>query len=290
MKIKETLSSADKRQLFLNQTAVGLFEHIFRDTDPFFDLNYSLCLGYYTVRSANKTVSTIYEQMYETFKELAIEDGHTDILRMTIDMTNEYIGASLIRPKFIDKWTRIYNLLLSNEYDPLKNFEYTEHKDGNNSDTTTYASGVAKVGDNSDTTIYNSNTEDNGNTATHEVTTSTKTNENDVYGFNSAQPVGNDKDTEKTQESLIGTADGNTTHNIQTKTGTDTKNFVISENETKSGTDTKNLSIDEDITKSGRNDIGASLIEAELSLRNTQIFYDIVYRDIDSIATIPLYI
>ena len=74
------------------------------------------------------------------------------------------------------------------------------------------------------------------------------------------------------------------------KTGTETKNFTVSENDIKTGTETKNFTIDETFSKSGRNVAGADLIQAEIEMRVKQIFFDIVYRDIDSVATIPLYI
>lgn len=317
MKMKETLTPEQRTNLFLNGEVVGIFSGLVLPTDPFYDLAHSMCLGYYTVRSANKTVSPIYEQMLEFAKE------NNDVGESNyITLANTLLGSSIIRPKFIKKWLRVYDTLITKQYDPLKSFENTEHKEGNNSDTTTYDTSVGKTGDNTDTITYNSQngrtgnnsdtmtydteTEDNGKTGTKEVTTTDRKNNANVYGFNSSNPVGDTTEGEDTTETIVGNADDNTSHNIQTKTGTekkdyvvdetvaktgtDTKNLTISETENKTGTDTKNFLIDEDITKSGRNATGAELVEAELNLRNTQIFFDIVYKDIDSVATIPLYI
>lgn len=324
MKMKETLTMEEKNNLFINSEVVGIFNGMILPTDPFFDLAHSMCLGYYTVRSANKTVSPIYEQAYEYAKEVLASQGESGEIDKyeVIALTNTLLGSSIIRPKFIDKWLRVYDTLITKQYDALKGFEHTEHKEGNNSDTTTYDTSVGKTGDNTDTVTYNSqngrtgnntdtityntNTEDNGKTGTKETTTTNRENSADVYGFNSASPVGDNTDTENATETVIGNADDNTTHNVQTKTGTetkgyevdetvaktgtDTKNITISETENKTGTDTKNFVIDEDVTKSGRNATGAELVEAELNLRNTQIFFDIVYRDIDSVVTLAIYV
>lgn len=317
MKMKETLTPEQRIKLLLNGEVVGIFSEMILPTDPFFDLAHPMCLGYYTVRSANKTVAPIYEQMLEFVKENS-DVGDDNY----ITIANNLLGSSIIRPKFIDKWLRVYDTLITKQYDALKGFEHTEHKEGNNSDTTTYDNSVGKSGDNTDTVTYNSrngrtgnntdtttydtNTEDNGKTGTKETTTVNRENSADVYGFNSSSPVGDNVDTENSTETVVGSADDNTTHNIQTKTGTETKGYVvdetvektgtdtksisINETETKTGTDTKNFVIDEDVTKSGRNNTGAELVETELNLRNTQIFFDIVYKDIDSVATLSIYI
>ena len=285
MKMKETLTPEQRTSLFLNGEVVGIFSGLVLPTDPFYDLAHSMCLGYYTVRSANKTVSPIYEQMLEFAKENS-DVGESDY----ITFANTLLGSSIIRPKFIEKWLRVYDTLITKQYDALKGFEQTEHKEGNNSDTTTYDTSVGKTGNNTDTMTYDTNIEDNGKTGTKEITTTNRENSADVYGFNSSVPVGDNTDTENATETVVGNADDNTSHNVQTKTGTETKDYVVDETENKTGTDTKNFLIDEDITKSGRNATGAELVEAELNLRNTQIFFDIVYKDIDSVATISIYI
>lgn len=240
VKIKETLTTEQRTNLILNQTVTGIFTELFVETDPFYNLLYPLCLGYYTIRSALKTVSPVYHQ----FAEIS-------------DDPNTAIGKHLIRPKFIDKWTRVYDTLITKQYDPLKDYEYEEHRGGNNSDTTT----------------YNVSIEDNGKTGTKETVTTSRDTSNDVYGFNSSVPVGDDTSTENMTETTEGLANDNTTYNKQDKTGTDAKAFII----------------DEDVTKSARNVSGADLVQSELNLRNKQIFFDIVYADIDSIFALSVY-
>lgn len=283
MKMKETLTNQQKTDMFLNGSIVGLFSGLFIESDPFYSFAHSMCVGYYTVRSANKTVAPIYEQLLEYAQENAsVGDDY-------ITLTNHLLGSTIIRPKFIDKWNRVYETLITQQYNPIDGFEYTEHKGGNNTDITSYDTQDKKTGANVDTTTYNTSTEDNGKTGTKEVTTTNSENYGDTYGFNSSSPVGDTAGAETSTETLVGSADDNTSHNIQTKTGTDTINKNIDETLAKTGQDSKVFTISEDVTKSGRNSSGAELVEAELNLRNTQIFFNIVYSDIDSIATLQIY-
>lgn len=168
MKIKETLTPEDKNNLFINGEVVGIFKYMILPSDAFYDLAYSMCLGYYTVRSANKTVAPIYEQMLEFAKE------NSDVDDNYIAFANTLLGSSIIRPKYIEKWLRIYDALITKQYDVLKGFEHTEHKDGNNSDTTIYDTSVGKTGNNSDTITYNSQNErigNNSDTTTYDTNT-----------------------------------------------------------------------------------------------------------------------
>lgn len=248
--MKETLTAQQKNDLFVNSLVVGMFTDMFTEEDLFFDLAYPICLGYYTVRSANKTVSPIFNQLFDFVRVNELGEDY-------ISIANTLLGSKIIRPKFIDKWTRVYNTLIEQQYNPLDNVDITETKSGYNQDTTT----------------YNSNVENNGKTGTKEVVTTNNENSNDVFGFNSSSPVGDTVDTEKATETTYGNAEDNTTHNLQTKTGSDNTKYDFNES----------------TNRKGRNGSGADLIEAELNVRNTQIFFDIVYRDIDSVATISIY-
>lgn len=285
MKMKETLTAEEKNDMFFKSVAVGIFKDLLTATDAYYRFAHAMCLSYYTVRSANKTVSPIYEQILEFVKE-----SGTVPESEYISTTNRLLATKIIRIKFIDKWNRVYDALSTKQYDVFKDFEHTETKNVIGSDTTVYDINNGRTGTNSDTTTYDTNTEDNGKTGTKETTTTNRENSADVYGFNSASPVGDNAEAENATETVVGNADDNTSHNIQTKTGTEKKDYTVNENVTKSGSDRKSISNDENVTKSGRNTTGAELIEAELNLRNTQIFFDIVFRDIDSVATIPIYI
>ena len=267
MRIKETLTLQDKNNLFVKKDTVGFFVTLFQPTDIFFNLAYPMCLEYYTIRSANKRVAEIYDQILEFVKESSGDES------TYIQTTNELLGTNILRPKFLDKWQRIYNALITEQYNPLNSYEEEDNKTGSENGTTT----------------YNTNVEDNGKTSTKETTTTNIERNDDVYGFNSSSPVGESANNEKTTEELLANADDNTTHNIQTKTGTDNKNITINETESKTGTDSNTLSKNENITRSGRRVSASSLIQEELDLRNKQIFFDIVYKDIDSVLTLSVY-
>ena len=283
MRIKETLTLQDKNNLFVKKDTVGFFVTLFQPTDIFFNLAYPMCLEYYTIRSANKRVAEIYDQILEFVKESSGDES------TYIQTTNELLGTNILRPKFLDKWERIYKALITEQYNPLNSYEEEDNKTGSENGTTTYNTEVGKTGNNTDSTTYNTNVEDNGKTSTKETTTTNIERNDDVYGFNSSSPVGESANNEKTTEELLANADDNTTHNIQTKTGNDNKNITINETESKTGTDSNTLSKNENITRSGRRVSASSLIQEELDLRNRQIFFDIVYKDIDSVLTLSVY-
>lgn len=278
MKLVETLTKQQTIDL-LSGNVVGIFPSMILSEDAFYGKLYELCLGYYTARSGEKTISMTYERFISFIKE-----------NPEIDKSPEELIGALIRGKFLDKWNRVYDVLITSQYDALNNREITEDKTGNNQNKDTHNTTKAKQGTNSDITTYDTNVEDNGKTSMSETTTRNVEDANDVYGFNSSTPVGDSYSNETTSETVVGEADKNTTHNIQTKTGTENKQFGIDESETHTGTDTTDITISEKLVRSGRDGSGAELITEELNLRNTQLFFDIIYADIDSIATLQIYI
>ena len=290
MKIKDTITLTEKSSLFLQSSVVGLFTDMFQSDDVFYSLAYPMCLGYYTVQSANKTVSPVYQQMYEFSREFTKSQGLTDNTDEEIlALVNSKLGSSVIRPKFIDKWNRVYNTLITEQYNALDDYSETETKTANDTDKTTYNITDGKTGTNTDTLTHNVTTEDNGKTATSETTVRAVETANDIYGFNSSVAVGDTATTENNTETVTGEADKNTTQNTQIKTGTESKQIGINETYNKTGTETKEYGVNETRTRTGRHESGADLVEKELNLRNKQIFFDIVYRDIDSVATISIY-
>lgn len=269
MTILETLTKKEQLSLLTESSIVGMFPTMIVVGDPFYDLAYPMCLNYYTSRSASKRVSP----MFKLYKETMADAG--------LSSANLLIGGSVIRPKFIDKWTRVYNALITEQYSPLDDYKETEIKIGNDTDTTTFDITEGKTGNNTDVLTHDVTTESNGKTATNETTTRSS----DVYGFNSSSPVGDTADT----ETVTGNADDNTTENIQTRKGTESKALGINETNKKTGTQTKEFGLNETHTRSGRHTNGADLVKRELDLRNQEIFFDIVFKDIDSIATISIY-
>ena len=228
MKMIETLSIQDKNKMLIQKEVVGIFSEMFKTNDPFYSLAYPICVGYYTSHSGNKPVAPIYQHMLDFIKEKGdiTEDQY-------LTFTNSVLGKDIIRPMFIDKWTRIYNLLSRDDYDPLKSY--------NIKDTITY-----------DTSV---------NTGTKETTQSDNDTNFDTYGFNSETPVGANNTTNKVSETVT----GDINDNKQTKTGTETT------------------------VHDGYDRTPANLVKAELNMRATNIFIDIVYKDIDTVATLLIY-
>lgn len=246
MKLIDSLNSQQKVEILSGQV-VGFFPYMVLSQDAFYEHLYELCLGYYFQRSGEKQISVTYEK----FKMLTEENSN-------ITKSAEQLLGELIRGKFIDKWTRLYNSLVTEKYNVLLSNEITKTKEANNSDNVT----------------FNTSVEDNGSTSSKETISRTTDNDDDVFGFNSSSPVGDTKSKETVEETTEGSADDNTTHNVQTKTGTENRA----------------LGVDETESISGRNVSGADMIEKELDLRTKHLFFDIIYRDIDSIATLQIYI
>lgn len=278
MRLKETLTKQQMVDL-LSGSTVGIFPYIVLSTDLFYNKLYDLCLGYYTARSAEKTISPTYERYIQFIKD-----------NSEITKTPEELMGKLIRGKFLDKWNRVYDVLINSQYDALNNKEYSEIKTGNNQNKDTYNTTNAKEGSNTDTTTFNTKIDDVGSRGTSEVVTRSVETADDVYGFNSVEAVGDTKSNETVNETIVGDKDKNTSQNTQNKTGTESRDFGINESERKTGTDTRDITINEQTVKSGRDDSGAELITKELNLRNTQLFFDIIYADIDSITTLQIYI
>lgn len=303
MKIKETLT---KNELFelVNGSVVGIFPSMILSTDSFYDSLYDLCLGYYLSRSGHKTISPTYRRLrelideyggYELFNTSEDEEFHTlNNKKMYVKQENkdtaEIIIGKLIRAKFLDKWNRIYTSLVSEVYSPLDNFSFTSHKDANNQDVNTHDTIKTKDGNNTDTTTYDTSVEDNGEEARKETITRDNKDSNDIYGFNSTTAVGESITTTDDSEVTVANPEDNTTHNLSTKTGTETKTFGVDESETYTGTDTIDYTVNENETKSGRSKSGAELIQAEIKLRVENVLFNIIYDDIDSIATLQIYI
>ena len=277
MKIHETLTPSQKTDLLLGEV-VGIFETMFVQSDEYYKERQNICLGYYTYHSADKTLSPTYDRFLQY-----VAESHD------IDRTAEQLIGSLIRAKFADKWSRVYKALVA-EYDPISNREFTSKKTATNQNKDTYDTVKAKEGNDTDTLTYNTNVEDDGNSGTHEVTNRSVSSADDVYGFNSVTPVGDTTSAENTNETFEADPTKNVTHNLQKKTGTETKEYGTNESETHTGTETTDITIDETTTNSGRDGSSATLIDEEIEFRNKQQFYDIVYKDIDSITALQIYI
>lgn len=272
----DTLTTAERIQLIKNEP-VGLFPYLITSTDSFYALLPALSTGYYTARSGNKSISPAYEFIRSTIAENSLTDSAEQLL------------ANSIRSKFLEKWNRVYTAMIA-QYEATSDYNIVESKTGKNTDTTTYNSKLEKNASNTNNITYDTNVTDDGKTATSETTTREGSDNNDIYGFNSNSPVGDTTSTNTQTETTEAEADKNTTHNTSVKTGTENTAIGVDEDQTHSGTDTITHDFGEEKTIKGNKGSVSELIQKELDLRNKNLFFDIVYADIDSVATLQIYI
>lgn len=173
----------------------------------------------------------------------------------TLTSTQKGTLANLIYNMCHTYWSKEYETLLL-EYNPIANYEMTE------SET------VAK-----EDTRERSNTGTQTNSGSQSVnTTTTGTSENNIYGFNSVDAVG-----DSTSE----------TGGTVSTTGTDSNTRTDNLSEEESGTD----SIERTLTRSGNIGVTTSqqMLEAERLLWLWNFFYNVVFPDIDKILTVSTY-
>ncbi len=246
MRIIETLTTDDKLSMF-GGDVVGIFKTLFKEGDPLLPYAYELCLGYYTMESADKTISPAFERY------LNLQNDYPEN-RFTADG----IMGNVIRGKFMAKWNKLYNAIVAQDYDILHDYDKTTHRTANNLETTEYDSGVTT----------------DGKTATSETVTRSTTAEDNTYGFNSEIEVPTDVSNDVFSETLEGEADKNTSHSTQTR----------------SGADTVTKDIDDTTQTSGRATNAPDLITKEIDLREKFNLFNIIYRDIDSMTAIGIYL
>ncbi len=245
MRLHETITATEVMTL-LSGEAIGIFPTMILNGDSYYDLLVPLCSDYYMQHSNMKQITPYYERLRKFISE------NEDITQTA----EEYIGTQ-IRERFKTKWEREYSLLHSSVYNPIADYEHTEHR----------------VGDNEDKTTYNTTVKDDGATETNLTETYAGGTQNDVYGYNSIAPVGDNRSTNNNQTTTVGSPEHNTTENTSKKTGTETDTHDI----------------DETITKSGRHSSASDLLNQEIEFRNRVKFFDIVFKDIDSIVCLEIY-
>ena len=276
MKIIETLTLEDKINL-LNGSTVGFFSNLILSTDSFFSQAYNLCLGYYMNNSSNKTVSPIYENILNLITENSINKSVNDII------------AQMLRGKFIDKWNRYYNALINENYEILEDMVKNETSNYTKNEVNNYTKNETSNYAKNETKNYNNTINENGKTNTDITTSSTNEKNNDVYGFNSSAPVGSDLNYGTDTENVKGDKEKNTTENVKQTTGNDTNGTIGNDEKGTTGNDDKDTTKNETISRTGRNTSAQDLLQKELDFRSKNLFFNIVFRDIDSIIALEIY-
>lgn len=220
--------------------------------------------------------------------------------------------SSLIRNTFLNKWNSVYSTLTA-KYDVTKPIDITEKKTGedrhnivkNSTDTFSFDNRKDTIGTefnnrkDTDTEYYSDDyeykIEDNNTRKTSE-----KTSENDyIYGFNSSSKVASNS------SEIVGNIDDNVTQDDggskttiigdkiidREKTGTETHTNEKTGSETHTINDITADTIDygTSTTKKGSNAPITETVIKELDFRDKTIFVNMIYADIDSILTLPIY-
>lgn len=278
MKLLETLTNAQLESL-LGGNVVGVFGSLITNEDLFFPIKYELCLGYYLTHSSNKTISPAYEKLRQMYE-----------INPSLPDSADYKIGRIIRAKFSDKWNRIYDTLIRETYSALDSESYTETLIGKNQNTDTHNLNKVKTGNNSDTTTFDTTVNDSGSKSFKEIVTNNSNTNEKVYGFNSSTAVNDSETGDTSTETTEGASNDNKTENTSKKTGTEATKFNRNESEGTTGTVTTDITLNETKQIQGRNVSPSDLIQKELDLRNKNIFYNIVYDDIDSILTLQIYL
>lgn len=241
----------------------------------------TLDLDYYGNRSGEKIVSSLIDKLLED-----------DVL--SVEKQSKI--ASLIWYKYGHAWTRAWTAIME-DYEPLYN--YKMHKEETEDRT-------LKIDNSRDInkTLSDTGTIDKKNTGTvgtvgsdtlsHETTNEYSSNtDNDIYGFNSATASNADKST-------------TTKNNSSTANDTSNSNSTVTDNRdeltTKDLTTTDVTSDVEDnthktdavMTTDTVGNIGVTtsqqMLESELKLRFDYSIFDLIFKDVDKILTINIFL
>lgn len=260
-----------------------------------------LNLDYYGNRSGRKSISKMLECVLNGAETLS----NTQLQQI----------AKLIYQKFGYSWSKAYEALHT-EYEPLENYNkvvnenITNEGTDNNTETrelvTKHTGTVDVSGTETGTDAYkksgtDTRTETLNTTDTMQSTTNTETT-NTIYGFDSVEGSRKDKSNGNSQENGSNSTTGtNTTSDEYGSTTTETKDLKNSNKTTNDLSDTDtgtvkndkttNLTTNRDYHESGNIGVTTSqqMLESELQLRFNNIFFDMVFKDVDSVMVSNVY-
>lgn len=234
-----------------------------------------LDIAYHGGHSGNKIISPLVDNL--------VAGGELS------DASRTLLASSMLAV-YGRNWGKLWDTL-SFDYNPIENYSMIETEEITGQSTSNTTLEETENNDVVNTINSNSNATDTGtiNKSTDNETTSTNNNANNVYGFNSSEPVGADNqigtttahtdalDTET--RNLTATNETNETGSVETTRQADTIT-------TNSGTTTNNKTL----TRSGNIGVTTSqqMIESERELWNWY-FFDVIFRDIDKMLTLSIY-
>lgn len=235
--------------------------------------------------------------------DIAYLDGHSgerfcsNIINRRLDDSsvlssdNRTLISNILWAMFGIQWTRLWATMKPAEYNPLTNYQMQETMEGTENSTRTPDLTRGDTGT-VQTTGQDKRTPDLSRKGTGTVkddgTTSGNTQSN-LWGFNSPASVPSD------MSDVSGTNENTTTRDLtETETGTDTTDRTNTDtynrSYTETGTDTTAGTSSRKLTRTGN--IGTNTFQNLLQQERNIWMYDFfeqVFKDVDSVLTIPIY-
>ena len=225
----------------------------------------SLDLDYYYGNSYQKWLSPIVINLMEQFP-------------------NDYINkiSDVIVQRYKTKWSKIYNTLYKEQYEPLKNYYKTITDDEIRNETKNETNKLDS--NSSDVKDINRNTVEK--TDTNLTTTTSSSDKNNVYGFNSSASVGDNESDSQVSENTEGSGEKNKSDRNETINDSTTN----TRNETNINDLTSNTQRNKNKAETGLiNSSSQDLIIKEMKLRTMYNFIQIMYNDLDSVLCLLVY-
>lgn len=225
----------------------------------------SLDLDYYYGNSYQKWLSPIVVNLMEQFP-------------------SDYINkvSDVIVQRYKTKWTKIYNTLYKEQYEPLKNYYKTITDDETRNETKNEKNKL----DSNSSDVKDSTRNMVEKTDTNLTTTTSSSDKNNVYGFNSSTSVGDNESDSQVSENTEGSGEKNKSDRNETINDSTTN----TRNETNTNDLTSNTQRNKNKAETGLiNSSSQDLIIKEMKLRTMYNFIQIMYNDLDSVLCLLVY-
>lgn len=249
------------------------------------------------------TTAPWVETMTGVNLDIAYLDGHSgerfcsNIINRRLDDSsvlssdNRTLISNILWAMFGIQWTRLWSTMKPVDYDPLTNYKMEETMEGTENSTRTPDLTKGDTGT-VQTTGQDKRTPNltrNGTGTVNDNGSATNNNQNGIWGFNSSTSVPSD------MSDGTSTSENTTTRDLtETETGTDTTDRTNTDtynrSYTETGTDTTAGTSSRKLTRTGN--IGTNTFQNLLQQERNIWMYDFfeqVFKDVDSVLTIPIY-
>lgn len=235
--------------------------------------------------------------------DIAYLDGHSgerycsNIINRRLDDSdvlstdNRMLISNILWAMFGIQWTRLWATMKPVDYDPLTNYKMQEIVEGEESSTRTpdLTRGDTGTVQTAGQDTRTPNLSRKGTGTVKDEGSGTDKNQNGIWGFNSSESVPSDMSEGRA------TSNNTTTRDLtDTETGTDvtdrTNTDTYNRSYTETGTDTTSGKSSRKLTRTGN--IGTNTFQNLLQQERNIWMYDFfeqVFKDVDSVLTIPIY-